>query len=214
VRFKDGTNRSFFAGLFLVNDVIPLVGDYDRDPNSDFVLWSPSTGGFTIYQSCNNYNTSVYKIIGQPGDIPVAIDYDGDGKNDYAVWRPSNGTWYIIDSSTAFMDNYVHYNIQWGTQGDIPVAGDYNGDGTTELAVWRPSNGMWYVKYKNDSVPYPPPLPQQWGMQGDIPVPGDYDGDYKTDFAVWRPSNGTWYILNQVTVLACPKCGDREAISR
>lgn len=172
------------TGLYVI-DVTKsnLISDFDGDKKTDFSVWSPVNGLWSIEQSSNAANTSV--SWGGPGDIPVAADYDGDGKSDQAIFRPGTGTWWFIMSS-----NGSRPAIQFGANGDIPVGGDFDGDGVTDLALFRPSTGVWFISRSSGGTTI-----VQWGLNGDKPLTIDYDGDGRNDIGVWRPSDGAWYVI-------------------
>ena len=177
------------SGLFVVDvshaaeNNKNVVSDFDGDGRTDYSVFTPTTGDWTIETSSDSQQTVVN--WGLPGDVITPGDYDGDGKTDRAIFRPSTGTWWFIYSS-----NGARPAVQWGLNGDIPVPGDYDADGKTDVAVWRPSNGVWYINQSTLGVRF-----QQWGVSTDKVLTGDYEGDGKSDLAVWRPSTGVWYVL-------------------
>ena len=180
------------------------VSDFDGDRKTDFSVFNPSLGSWTIESSSN---ASQYQVSwGLPGDLSVAADYDGDGRTDPAVWRPSNGRWYIVYGNGTLSE------IEWGLTGDVPVTGDFDADGRADVAVWRPSNGTWYLVQSTLGVRV-----QAWGLKGDKAAAGDYEGDGKTDMAVWRPSEGKWYLLlsssSQVLTQAWGLAGDLPLVT-
>ncbi|MCD9187403.1 MAG: FG-GAP-like repeat-containing protein [Pyrinomonadaceae bacterium] len=156
------------------------VSDFDGDGKTDFSVFTPSNGNWSIESSGNNAFSST--PFGTSEDRIAAGDYDGDGKADYAVFRASAGSWYILGSSSGFRA------VNWGSSGDIPVAADYDADGKTDVAVFRPSNGVWYILQSTLGF-----KAVGWGTAGDKPVVGDFEGDGKPDQAVYR--NGVWYVL-------------------
>ncbi len=166
----------------IANPLRNKVSDFDGDRKTDFSVFTPATGLWSI-ESSSTGAQSTYGY-GLADDLLVNGDYDGDGKSDIAVWRPSNGTWYIRGSSMGYWVG------QFGVSGDIPVPADYDADGKTDLAVWRPSTGVWYIIQSTLGYQI-----RQWGVAGDKAFSGDYEGDGKADLVIWRPSNGTWYII-------------------
>lgn len=181
-----------------------VVSDFDGDRKTDFSVYTPNAGSWSIESSSNG---SPYSVSwGLANDVTVAADYDGDGKSDTAVWRPSNGRWYVVYSGGGFLET------EWGLTGDVPVPGDYDADGRADIAVWRPSNGTWYIRQSTLGLKI-----QSWGLNGDKVVVGDYEGDGKTDLAVWRPSNGTWYVLqsssSQLIIIQWGLDGDKPLVT-
>lgn len=171
------------TGLYIVDVTVQnRVSDFDGDRRTDYSVFSPSTGNWTIENSSNNLTSTVN--FGLNGDKIEAGDYDGDGKGDLAIFRPSTGTWWIRRSTNP--GNYL--SVQFGANGDIPVAGDYDADGKTDVAVFRPSTGVWYILQSTAGIRI-----TQWGINGDVPFTGDYDGDGKGDLGIYR--GGIWYIL-------------------
>ncbi|HEY0404559.1 MAG TPA: DNA/RNA non-specific endonuclease [Pyrinomonadaceae bacterium] len=164
------------------------VSDYDADNHTDYVVWQPSSGMWSIAASGDSSVRSRQWGEGSLNDRPVPGDYDGDGEADIAVFRPSEGNWYILNSSTNL--NVV---TGWGASTDEPVQADYDGDGKADIAVFRPSEGNWYIRQSSGGSQV-----IGWGNSTDKLVPGDYDGDGKADAAVFRPSEGNWYIHKSV----------------
>jgi hypothetical protein len=164
------------------------VSDFDGDGQTDYSVFSTSSGRWQIENSSNTSPNAVF--FGASTDKMVSGDYDGDRKSDIAVWRPSEGIWYIQGSSNGFRAVY------FGMSGDVPVAADYDADGKTDVAVWRPSNGVWYIL--NSTLGF---KAFQWGAMTDKTFTGDYDGDGKADLVAFRPSNGTWYVLRSSSSL-------------
>ncbi|MCS6874519.1 MAG: FG-GAP-like repeat-containing protein [Pyrinomonadaceae bacterium] len=159
-----------------------IISDFDGDGKTDFSVFNPSTGIWTVEKSSNSAVETTR--FGLNGDIIQATDFDGDRKSDLAVFRPSNGTWYVLGSSRGF------FVAQFGANGDIPVAADYDADGKADFAVYRPSTGHWYVQQTTFGF-----RAVKWGVAEDKPIIGDFEGDGKADFTVWRPSSGTWYVM-------------------
>ncbi|MGB7070332.1 MAG: FG-GAP-like repeat-containing protein [Pyrinomonadaceae bacterium] len=185
----------FVRGLLIVDVTsakLPpknIISDFDGDRKTDFSVFTPSTGTWTVANSSNGSISS--EQWGITGDVIVPGDYDGDGKSDQAIWRPSTGVWWFIYSS-----NGLRPAVKFGSNGDIPVPADYDADGKTDIAVWRPSDGVWYIFQSTVGIRY-----IQWGSTGDKVLSGDYEGDGKSDIAVWRPSTGVWYILQSSSSL-------------
>jgi hypothetical protein len=165
------------------------VSDFDGDGKTDYSVFTPSTGAWTIEISSNN--SGLQTFFGLADDKLTAGDYDGDGKSDISVWRPSNGTWYRLNSS-----NNTFFAAQFGLNGDVPVEADYDADGRTDIAIWRPSTGLWYISQSTFGIRI-----QKWGLNGDIAFTGDYEGDGKADLAIFRPNTGVWYIMQSSSSL-------------
>ena len=110
------------------------VSDFDGDGKTDFSVYTPSSGVWSIEKSSNGTTSATH--FGASADKIEAGDFDGDSKSDIAVWRPSDGVWYVLGSTRGF------FAAQFGANGDVPVAGDYDADGKTDFAVFRPSNGI------------------------------------------------------------------------
>ncbi|HQU85401.1 MAG TPA: FG-GAP-like repeat-containing protein [Pyrinomonadaceae bacterium] len=164
-----------------------VVSDFDGDRKTDFSVFTPSNGNWSVEKSSDNSFSST--TFGTSEDKIVAGDYDGDGKSDVAVFRASAGAWYILGST-----NNAFTAVNWGASSDIPVAADYDADGKTDVAVFRPSNGAWYILQSTLGF-----KAVNWGANGDKPLVGDFEGDGKPDQAVYR--NGVWYILQSSSTI-------------
>ena len=162
------------------------VSDFDGDGKTDYSVYTPSNGFWSIEQSANS--TNGITAFGASTDKIVNADYDGDGKTDIAVFRPSEGIWYVLGSTNGFIA------APFGQNGDVPLPGDFDGDGKADFAVFRPSNGNWYIQQTMLGF-----KAFGWGASEDKAFIGDFDGDERADATVFRPSTGYWYILRSTT---------------
>lgn len=138
-----------FPGLWQFNGN-RVLGDYDRDGLSDFVVAEVNrTAGTTTFQ-INDGQGVASVVVAAPGDAIVPGDYDGDGIVQPAVVTVmSNATttllWTIKNAygadTTAF----------FGVNGDQPLVGDVNCDGRADKAVARNVNGFiyWWFQLSN-----------------------------------------------------------------
>jgi len=65
--------------------------DFDGDGRADVIVFTPSTGKWSILKSSSNFTTSLSVTLGLSTDRLVPGDYDGDGKTDLAIYRPTTG---------------------------------------------------------------------------------------------------------------------------
>lgn len=159
--------------------VLPF--DFDRDANSDQVVYRRSTSRFYV----NRSNLGIQEFVtGGSTSTPIKGDFDGDGVADFAVITPANG---YLDWRIFYSSGGSRYQPTWGLVTDRIAVGDFNGDRKDDIAVFR--NGDWWIVYDNGNVEG-----VSWGRSGDIPVASDYDGDNVTDFGIYRPSTKTWYL--------------------
>ena len=131
---RSGSNNSFFATQFGINDDKIVPADYDGDGKTDLAVFRPSTGVWYLQQSTNGFTALQF---GQSGDVLAPADFDGDGRADLAVFRPSTGVWYVQRSTGGVSA------VQFGQAGDLPQVGDFDGDGKADISVYRPSTGTW-----------------------------------------------------------------------
>jgi hypothetical protein len=119
---------------------VPLIGDYDGDFRSDFIVWRPWNGTWYIVQS-RAPDTPATIQWGIAGDIPVTARLKDTFRSNLVVWRPSNGTWYVYGGAKC-------QPASFGLPGDVPtvlqesfIYGLYD-----TLALWRPSQGiLWGI---------------------------------------------------------------------
>ncbi len=176
-----------------------VPADYDGDGTTDFAVWRPETGVWSIKRSGDDqsfsvsWGTTTVRSTASIQDIPVPGDYDGDGKADVAVWRPETGTWYVLRS----LNNYDQTKasiFSLGKFGDIPVQADYDGDKRSDFAVFRSKGNQWLISDSKVSAL----RTEIFGNAGtDLLVPADYTGDGKADIAVYRSDK--WLVLNSET---------------
>ncbi len=182
---------------------VPIVGDFTGDGRMDLMLFTPSTGNWTIESPTTNYTAKPYlTAFGAPPAgsaashpdfyIPAPADYSGSGTESAAVYETTTGKWYIqgragvVAPITPFQPN------------DVPVPADYDNTGRAELALYRPSTATWYIQGPAGSHNSPSGVyTVGFGGNGDVPVPGAYfatAGDHSDAVAVWRPGLGEYLI--------------------
>ena len=182
---------------------MPLLGDFDGDGKTDFVVYRPeSSAWIQLRSSDKTVVQTIWGIATSAGgrDVPVPGDYDGDGKTDHAVYRPATADWLVLQSASG-TPNVQNWGLAGG--GDIPVPADYDGDSKTDRAVFRRATSEWFIRNSSSGLV----TVQRWGEaeKGEIPLPADYDGDGKADFAVYRPSIALWYVYLSGTSAAALK---------
>ena len=166
--------------------------DFDGDNRSDYAVWNPDTGNWTIKFSSGG---TLIKQWGAKGDIPCPANMVGDKRAELVVFRPTSGMWHIFN-----LQNNTIKSVQWGTLGDIPVPLDYDGDKYADYAVFRSANSQgqpvqWHIKTsvtnKITSIAF--------GHFGTTPLARDFDGDGKDDLTVYYA--GKWEIRPSTTPL-------------
>jgi Phosphoesterase family/FG-GAP-like repeat len=178
----------------------PVPARYDSDRLTDFAVYRPGTGEWSVLSSVTGLHTSVF---GAPeasslGDTPVPADFDGDGKADLAIYRRATGQWFVFGSAGGLASTTFGAPAAGGL-GDTPVPADFDGDGRADLAVYRRATGEWFVFGSATgfrTVAFGAPAAS--GL-GDTPVPADFDGDGKADLAVYRQATGEWLIFGSAT---------------
>ena len=187
---------------------VALVGDFTGIGRMDLMLFTPSTGTWTIESPTTNYTPKVYLAnfgappanapAGHPDYfIPVPADYNGNGTESAAVYQTNTGQWFI--NGRAAIAPITNFQA-----GDIPVPGDYDNTGKAELALYRPSTATWFIQGSPVNptaygvhVVSPTLYTVSFGGNGDIPVPASYfanASDHSVDIAVWRPSLDEYLI--------------------
>lgn len=162
------------------------VANFDGDARSDYAVFRPSTGYWSVHTSLADTQFSV--AWGQRGDVPFSTDVDGDGKSDLTVFRPGTGFWFTLLSSADYSRDAA-VSFAWGAGGDVPLMADFDGDSKMDYAVFRPSIGTWFIRHSNGSM-----RTISWGTVGDVPLTGDFDSDGKADLVVYRPTEGRWFV--------------------
>jgi len=178
-------------------DVIPLVGDWNGDKESELGLWQPE-GYFTIDKNGDGQPVKIGPF-GYSTDVPLAGDWDGDGKDEIGVWRPSDLCFYLDYNGNGAWDA-GEGDKKIGPFGrgydDRPVTGDWNGDGVDEIGVWyrdlSADEGYFYLDLKGTGkldlvakdIKFGP-----FGKVSDVPLAGDWNRDGKDEVGVWEPGS-------------------------
>jgi FG-GAP-like repeat len=161
--------------------------DYDGDGVSDFAVYRPASGAWSILGSSGLFTSSRAVTFGGPGQTPVPGDYDGDGRTDIATFNDTSGLWSAKLSSGSML------TVILGGPGDVPLPRDYDGDLITDVAVYTPSTGVWRLRLSSSG--FTTTTTVTWGGAGWIPVPGDFDGDGRADLGVYQSSTAEWRVL-------------------
>jgi hypothetical protein len=184
-------SRLFTWTVVSRSSVLTRATDFDGDGKSDFAMYRPSTGQWSLLFSGTNYTTGTTTLFGSSSDRPVPGAYDADKKTDVATYS-QYGVWSVLPS----MGGTTPIGVSVGRKGDRAVPADYDGDGYTDMAVFRPNGSKWIIR--RSSTNYSTSVTIQFGSSTDRLVPADYDGDGKADIAVFKRS-GTWSILQSST---------------
>jgi len=218
IRYPDGSWKDIFVG----NDVIPLVGDFNNDGSDEIVVYKPSNGTWYIINYLNGERSEFWW---GSGITPLTGDIDGDHHDDAVGYSSTLGAVYIRYTSGSWNDLYVGSDV-------IPLVGDFNNDGKKDIVVYKPTNGTWYIIFSNlnrsefwwgsgitpligdidgdnydDAVGYSSNLgvvyiryhngswKDLYVGQDIVPFVEDFNNDGKDEIIVFKPSNGTWYLF-------------------
>jgi hypothetical protein len=202
-----GDGQEGFAMDGLQARVAPLLppravlGDINRDGNTDFVLYNASTRRTGVWYMKNNV------LIGSAygPTIPVGwrlvdvADFDRDGHPDYVLFRPDSGQtaiWYLAGVS------FLRAASGPTTTGwQLIATADFNSDGRPDYLLYKPATkqtGLWYL---NNTLligaVYGPTLPTGWSVAG----VADFDRDGKRDYLLFHAStrqSAIWYLSGAV----------------
>ncbi|MBV9990521.1 MAG: VCBS repeat-containing protein [Alphaproteobacteria bacterium] len=176
----------------------PIVGDYDADGYSDFLLdqdYSTSAGGVV-----SDKNITTLTRNGQSGTITqytipsptlpemaATGDFNGDGRTDgFAQIAAADGRVYASDGVGGMSYGGTIYS--WGGSSNTVRAGDFDGDGCTDiLAQGSTDNNIHYFCTPATATG------SASGLSGTI-VLGDYNGDGKTDVLTIASGGATLYL--------------------
>lgn len=161
--------------------------DFDGDGKSDYALWDPEAGRFTVRRSGTGALDQI-NLSTQRGNIAVSGLFDSDGITDLGTFNPTLGSWtlrYGASGSTS--------TLNFGKPSDLPVPASYFGSTRTDLAVFDKRTAEWTLRNAIGGGK----VNLQVGEPGDLPVPADYDGDGLADPATFR--NGRWTIRRSST---------------
>lgn len=176
-------------------------GDFDGDTMTDYALYNPVSGEWSVRSSQGAGSVSTFYWGGGSGftnDIPLIGNWSTAYGAEGAVYRPSTGEWYV-----RFQDGGSSSFSWGGNAGDIPLIGAWTGQMRDEV-IFRPSNGAWYIRFGNtgDSATV------NWGggstNLSDKPLVGDFSGNGMIDQVIFRPSTGAWYVRNGQTGAGMP----------
>ncbi|MBV9302291.1 MAG: VCBS repeat-containing protein [Acidobacteriaceae bacterium] len=92
---------------------VPLSGSFIANtsggPESDLVVWRPSTGTWWIANGTKSITEQ--RAFGAPGDLPIGGDFDGDGTSDVAVWRSFDRSLYFTPSTNPTTTSIVSLGV-------------------------------------------------------------------------------------------------------
>ena len=156
--------------------------DFDGDGKSDYALFDPEAGAFTIRRSGNGALDQI-TMSSQRGNIAVSGLFDADAITDVGAFNPTTGSWTLRYGATGSTST-----LSFGKPTDLPVPASYFGTNRTDLAVYDKRTAGWILR----NAPGGGKLNLQVGQPGDLPVPADYDGDGLAAVATYR--NGRWTV--------------------
>ncbi|WP_315786578.1 MULTISPECIES: FG-GAP-like repeat-containing protein [unclassified Bradyrhizobium] len=190
---------NYFAASF-----IPVVGDFDGDGRSDYLLILGSSEFVFMSNGDGTFSYRTGVLVGganqsppSGGFAPISIvgDFNGDGMTDFLIINGfndprlyvmiSNGDGSFAGSSQALLRSF------YGAY--LPITGDFNGDGRTDFILLDTNSGPYYHLFtsKGDATfkTETQGTPNGWAWSALVgaqiqAVVGDFNGDAKADFEI------------------------------
>gem|GEM_PF-2957171 len=190
------------TGIPNLSDPMPptrlLLGDFNGDGFTDYLLFNPSTRRTAIWDLQGNaFLGGIFGPTLPAGWVVACVaDVNLDGKPDYVLFNPSTrqtAVWFL--NNAAFMGGV--YGPTLPTGWTLIAAADMNNDGRPDYVLFNPSTRQTAVWYLNGTVyaggAYGPSLPAGWMLVNAL----DFNGDGKPDFLLSNSSThqtAIWYL--------------------
>jgi hypothetical protein len=170
-----------------------VVGDFDGDGRSDFVINTHTAGvEWALKRSTGTAFTSSSLPNILRSWTPVAGDFNGDGMTDLLVNTKTAGVGWVpfLSKGTSFTAIGPTALYGW----DQPVVGDYNGDGNDDFVINTHTASTEWALFtsKADGTFQSTAMPnvlRSWAIRS-----GDFNADGRTDLLVNTKTPGVDWV--------------------
>ena len=178
-------------------DGYPAVGNFDNDPEGEFVV--VSSGGQVRLHDTNCQPIWTAQIPGATqayfGGPPTIADYDGD--NEAEVGIAANNSYTVFDTNGSLLWQMATQDASSGNTGSSVF--DFEGDGFAE-AVYADETRLWVFNGINGEVKLES-TDHASGTWTEYPVIADIDGDNHAEIVVTNNDTITGIPINGISVI-------------
>jgi hypothetical protein len=205
LKFGGGGNELYLQGdgpTVTADWTLAGADDFNRDGNSDYVIFKPATRQTMIWQILGTSVDSTLDGPTLPAGFTLAStdDFNLDTKIDYLLFNATTGEtriWYLAGASVVGTE--AGPTVPAGRQ--VVGSDDFNRDGSPDLLLFKPATRETAIWYLNGATPITsdptsgPTAPASWKVVGS----DDFNGDGRPDFVLVKDATCEtmiWYMDN------------------